>query len=336
MAGFDAWLTVTDPALLAEHLAAEFRLSRNEMEKVSEALAPAFALGLRRALADPAAAAGLSRAFRAMMPGSGYGAAAVPNAPPGQAFLDAFFGSEALAAAVARQASLVAGIAPDTIQKLMPGLAMLTMESMARAAMREAGRSRPAAGPGEAGRLGSLEGLAAATGDVGEAAAAMMRRGAEVPAALSRSSATPPPGRPAPPAAAFGPGAMADAFAEALGAGFGGLAGKAGRSAPPLPLPSVRPSASKEAAPGPFDPPAALPADALAPFTVLFEAVARGRHAQGDGALAPAPLAAEPGSAAAGDRPAGGRLHPDGRLGDDYAKEMAALFERHAGVGKAV
>ncbi|RYE84887.1 MAG: hypothetical protein EOP19_10575, partial [Hyphomicrobiales bacterium] len=98
-------------------MAEQFRLSRNELEKAQAALQPAFALGLEKAMASPAAWSDLARAFSAMVPGDG---AAMPGIERGRAFTDTVFGSDALTAAIARQASLFAGIAPDTLQKLMP------------------------------------------------------------------------------------------------------------------------------------------------------------------------------------------------------------------------
>ena len=313
MASFNEWLTVSDPQLLAEHLAEQFRLSQNELRKVSEALAPAFALGLRRAMNDRAAAPDLSRAFSAMMPGSGYGAASVPNSLPGQAFVEAFFGSDALAGAVARQASLFAGIAPDTIQKLMPGLALLTMETMARAVMADAERHRPSA---------------SAAGDLGAAAAEMMRRGAKAVEALSRPSDVPVPSGRAPvsagPTGAFLPGAMADLFAAALRGAVAPMA--AGAAAPSPAKPKL------DEAPGDFELPGAMAA--------LFGPIGVGtRRESRTPALPPSPAPLPKRGRKPVPRSGGiadDIMRSGEKIREDYAKEMAMLFERYGGSGGAV
>jgi hypothetical protein len=301
MASFDDWLTVSDPRLYGEALAEQFRLSQKELEKASQALAPAFALGFQNAMADPKSWPELTKAFYGLVPG--LGGAQPTSSHPGEIFTRAFFGSDALSSAIARQASLVAGIAPDTLQKLMPGLAALTMQSMVRSSMETLGRSTPA-------------GLA--TGDLGGATAEMMRRGANAVEALSRPSESASARR----GSVFsGPAeGMADIFANSLKASLSWL----------QPRPGPAPEAAK----------AEVPADPMAPFAAMFKAFADG-FSKGTPQKeapppspppAPEPKAAAPASA---DDLVGGMLRTGQSLGDGYAREMAALFERYGRAPKA-
>lgn len=242
MASFDDWLTVTDPRLFGEALAEQFRLSQKELDKARQALAPAFALGFQNALADPKSWQDLSKAFYGLVPGFSGGSAA--DGKPGEIFTRAFFGSDALVSAVARQASLVAGIAPDTLQKLMPGLAALTMQAMVRSSMETLTRNTPA-------------GLA--TGDLGGATAEMMRRGANAVEALSRPSDS---GRRGqgfanPMAEPFGN--MTDVFAQSLKASLSWM--------------QPGPAAGTKTA---ETPKAGSPVDPMAPFAAMFKAFTDG------------------------------------------------------------
>ncbi|KQT69768.1 hypothetical protein ASG54_14990 [Aureimonas sp. Leaf460] len=300
MASFDDWLTVTDPRLFGEALAEQFRLSQKELEKATQALAPAFAIGFQNALADPKSWQDLSKAFYGLVPG-------LSGATPGQGhageiFTKTFFGSDALVSAVARQASLVAGIAPDTLQKLMPGLAALTMQAMVRTSMENLTRNAPA-------------GLA--TGDLGGATAEMMRRGANAVEALSRPSDS---GR----GAAFanpmaGPlGGMADVFSQSLKAS----------------LSWMQPGPAAEAK-KPESPKAPPPIDPMAPFAAMFKAFADGMSGAAAQKEPPPPPAPEPAAPAPSGDLVEGLMRSGQSLGDGYAREMAALFERYGRPSKA-
>lgn len=283
MAGFQDWLTVNDPERLAAAMAEQFRLSQKELEKAQAALQPAFALALQNAMASPAAWSTLATAFSAAMPGKG-----LPGVEHGTAFLETVFGSDALTQAIARQASLFAGIAPDTMQKLMPGLALLGLDAMMRQTMAQIARNQP-------------EGLA--TGDFGGATAEMMRRGANAVEALSRPSGTRSPSAP-----------FADAFAT-MAQGFGWNPAPAPAAAPPTPEP--------------FNP--------MMPFASFLEAFGKNL---GDPAAPPAPAPAEPPPAPAGTAQGpydavGSLLRSGQKMQEDYAREMALLFDRHPPPGKA-
>lgn len=318
MAGFQDWLTVTDPKLLAETMAEQFRLSQNELEKAQAALQPAFALGLEKAMASPSAWSDLANAFAAMVPGDG---AAMPGIERGRAFMDTVFGSDALTQAIARQASLFAGIAPDVMQKLMPGLALLSMEGMVRQTMANLARHQPA-------------GLV--TGDFGGATAEMMRRGANAVEALSRPSDAP--GARAP---GFAPTYFADAFSDALKQGMAWMP-----AGPPPPAPS-RAKPPQEAAPETFNP--------MLPFATLFDAFAKGMQGAIDESGTPAaevPPASEPATRSApkeepraashdetapasDDSMVADLLRSGQKMQADYAREMASLFERYQAPSKA-
>lgn len=301
MATFDDWLTVTDPRLFGETLAEQFRLSQKELEKATQALAPAFALGFQNALSDPKSWQDLSKAFYGLVPGLAGGSAADPK--PGDIFTRTFFGSDALVSAIARQASLVAGIAPDTLQKLMPGLAALAMQAMVRSSMETLTRNAPA-------------GLA--TGDLGGATAEMMRRGANAVEALSRPSDS---GRRAgvfanPATESFG--SVADVFAQSLKASLSWMQPGAG-AAPP------KPEGTK--APRPIDP--------MAPFAAMFKAFGDGMSGAAKEKEPPPPPPPEPEPAGPAGDLVGGMLRSGQSLGDGYAREMAALFERYGSTSKA-
>ncbi|GGD06385.1 hypothetical protein [Aureimonas glaciei] len=310
MASFDDWLTASDPKLFAESLAAQFRLTQTELEKAQEAMQPAFALGLQRALANPAAWGDLAKTYAAMMPaGAAFG---LPQAQPAEAFMQAMFGSDALTGAIARQASTFAGIAPATMQQMMPGLAMLTMETLVRSTLAGLARNQP---PG------------LATGDYGSATAEMMRRGANAVEALTHPSDQGAARR----GTSFdpwSPSAYSQTFAEAVKAGQAWM--------PPAPSPP-RPAAAADM-PKPFDP--------IQAFAALFDAFSKGMGAPTEAAPtppAPAPAAATPPP----PEPAGDvDAPPTETLVDDlfrsgqkfqaeYAKEMANLFERYQGTAKA-
>lgn len=300
MASFDDWLTVSDPKLFAESLAAQFRLTQVELQKAQEAMQPAFALGLQRALASPAAWSDLAQSFAAMVPG--VAAFGLPQPQPAEAFMQAIFGSDALTGAIARQASLFAGIAPATMQQMMPGLAMLTMETLVRTTLAGIARNQP---PG------------LATGDYGSATAEMMRRGANAVEALTQPSDRNAPRRASPDP--WSPAGLSGIFADALKSGQGWV--------PSTPSSPRGHGGTPEA----FNP--------MLPFATLFDAFAKSLQ----GPAAPATAAAPPIHHAV--PPADAAPPPQDNLVDDlfrsgqkfqeeYAKEMASLFERYQGAAK--
>lgn len=144
MPDFFDWLSAADAGQATDRLAERFRLSQEEMRATTDALVPAFMLGLRRAMGDPAAWAGVTEAAGAFVPGAG----APPSAADGKRLLDALFGPE-LAEAVARRASALSGQTPDAIRTMMPALGALTIQSMLGMAGLGA-RNYPTDGAGQA------------------------------------------------------------------------------------------------------------------------------------------------------------------------------------------
>ncbi|WP_062013332.1 DUF937 domain-containing protein [Aureimonas sp. AU4] len=141
MPDFFDWLSAADAGQATDRLAERFRLSQEEMRATTDALVPAFMLGLRRAMGDPEAWAGVTQAAQAFVPGTG----ALPSAADGRRLLDALFGSE-LSEAVARRVSALTGQTPDAIQTMMPALGALTIQSM----LGMAGRHYPTDNAGQA------------------------------------------------------------------------------------------------------------------------------------------------------------------------------------------
>lgn len=239
MTDFFDWLSAFDAGASTDRLAAQFRLSPAEMRRTTDALVPAFMLGLRPFMADPASWTGFMSRMAALAPRTGAGAADPVRG--GQAMLETLFGSE-MTQAVARQASLLTGQSTDTVARMMPTLATLTLQSILAMASEA---SRPD-GTGFAGDAG------------GRMLAETMRRSANAVDAFSRPSAQGAPGS-APPARSlhdlFG-GALAPGlpWPSPFGAapwpsadpfGFFAAFGKTG-APPPPPAPAPPPPASPE------------------------------------------------------------------------------------------
>lgn len=172
MTDFFDWLTATDAGVLADRLATQFRLSQEEMRRTTDALVPAFMLGFQRSMLDPDAWGKLLRGFAPSLP---FGTASpLPSQEAGEAFVRTLFGPE-LAGAVARQASLLSGQAPDVIEKMMPALGLLSFQSMLQT-MAAFGRQAPGSYP---------------TDPAGQAMAEAMRRSANALEAFSRPADAP-------------------------------------------------------------------------------------------------------------------------------------------------
>lgn len=176
MTDFFDWLTATDAGALADRLAEQFRLSQDEMRRTTDALVPAFMLGIQRAMADPAAWGRLMQGFAPLMPMlAGGSATGLPSREAGEAVMRGLFSPD-LVPAIARQASLLTGQAPDVIERMMPALGVLTLQSMMQTMSILAARS-PASYP---------------TDPAGHALAETMRRSANAIEAFSRPSAASP------------------------------------------------------------------------------------------------------------------------------------------------
>lgn len=299
MTDFFDWLTAVDSGLGADRLRERFRLSEAEMRRATEALTPAFLIALQQMTSDRSAWADfIGRASSAALPGA---SALAPSGGSPADFAIRLFGSPALAQSVTRQASMMAGIAPDTLAKMMPELGLMTLRTMMQ--MAGTGAMRPGAMPADTG---------------GQAMAEIMRRSANAVEAFSRPSSEPARSPTASPQAL-----METLFADALKGGFPWMTGGAARSAAaPKAVPSAEPVQAYAAAFSPF----------LA-FAPLLEAIAAPKgaaHTDG-GAAETARQGPEPVGPASGDPLAGlTRAMEAGRaMQETYAQEMLALFDRH-------
>lgn len=192
MPDFFDWLSAADAGVATDRLAERFRLSGEEMRATTDALVPAFMLGLRRAMGDPAAWDAVTQAAGAFVPGTG----APPSPTDGKRLLDALFGPE-LSEAVARRASALTGQTPEAVRAMMPALGALTFQSMLGMAQGGAGRYP--------------------TDGAGQALAEAMRRSAAAVEAFNRPSG--------------GTGATANLFGDAMRMGFPWMAWAPGAGA---------------------------------------------------------------------------------------------------------
>ena len=306
MTDFFDWLTVGDSGLGADRLADAFKLSHREMRETTEALAPAFTLALQRAMLDPAAWTELSHRFLPFMEGTTMPGPETARSPAAKDLANALFGSRDISNAVARKVSLASGIAPDTVEKLMRNLSIMTMQTMVKMMLANVARNQPT-------------GLA--DGNYPAAIAEMMRRGANAMEAMGRPSDSPQRRQPSFPSAA-GSDYLAGLFADALN-------GKLPFMPPAARATGSPPSASRRTS---DDAPPASDFIPFQPFEAMMEGFARGLQS-GDGAAtdepesqAPAP---EPEATPANtfdDLARAGQ-----KMQDDYARQMTELFQRFQG-----
>lgn len=291
MTEFFDWLTAVDSGLGTDRLRERFRLSEDEMRRTTEALAPAFVLGLQRLMSDTTAWTDFNRRLAAFAP-AGTDPASAMTAKPA-AFMTDLFGTRALADSVSRQASLMAGVSPDTIAKMMPELGLMTLHAMMT--MVASGPTAGAASPGDA---------------AGRATAEWMRRSANAIEAFSRpSSQAQPSPRPD----------LHSLFADALSGGFAWML-------PAAPAGEAAPSSTRRAEP---DAPPPFPFLPMPPF---FSLPVQGGGASGKAETAPsAERASDEPKDGAGEPFVGlAKAAEAGRsMQETYAREMIALFDRH-------
>ncbi|KQT87943.1 hypothetical protein [Aurantimonas sp. Leaf443] len=305
MTDFFDWLTATDSGLAADRLASFYRLSHEEMRRTTEALAPAYSIALQKAMNDPFAWSELWRRFVPLMNDS--------RVDVGSGLSETLFGSQGLSSAVARQASVACGIAPDVVEKLMQNLSLMTVQAMLGMMMANMARNQPA---------GLLE------GDYPGAIAEMMRRGANAVEAMGRPSDQ----RRPQPGGLFASDTLEKIFAGTLKGGLPWLPPTAG-ARPPAPAPrretTIAPSLES------FDP--------FLPLTAMLDGFSRGlstEESAGPKAAAPAEARKTPDPAPAakpaedetgeGAPPILEAMARDGRrMQEDYAREMMALFKRY-------
>ncbi|MCP8939201.1 DUF937 domain-containing protein [Alsobacter sp. SYSU M60028] len=237
-------------------MARQFGLSPPQAESAVDALLPAFAIALQRALQDPAAAMRLMATLAQAQQQALLATAAQALSPerkeatPGIDAMAAFFGSGELARAIAAQAAAASGLAPQTMQQLMPAMAGMLAAGLARS-MAEGGFAAMfapmmagfGAGAPQAGLAGGLA-----------AYQEMMTR--MMQAAMAPAEPRPEP-RPEPAAAPFDPAA----FAAMMGRMFG----------------APQPEAAAEPEPEPPPPP---PTSSDLGYEALSRMVETGRAAQ--------------------------------------------------------
>ena len=199
MTDFFDWLTAADSGLGADRLADAFNLSHEEFRGTTDALAPAFAMALQRAMTDPAIWQDLSRRFVPLMRQATAPGPETARSAAAKSLSDTLFGSPDVTSAIARKVSLANGVAPDAVEQLMRNLSVMTMQTMVQMMLANMARSQP-------------KGLT--EGDYPTAMAEMMRRGANAVEALGRPSEA----RTSAKAAPFGASssALAELFSNAL------------------------------------------------------------------------------------------------------------------------
>lgn len=299
MTDFFDWLTASDSGFASDRLREQFRLSPQEMRRTMEALAPAFLFGLQRLVADPAGWTDFMRRVAALGPDQvAPGLEGFSQAPTG-ALLGKLFGTDVLTDAVARQASSMAGVAPDTIRKMMPDLALMIVQTMMRMASAQSGLSHPAALPSDAG---------------GQAIAEMMRRSANAVEAFSRPASLPGGHR----APSTQPSYLEQLFADALKGGFpwmmpppGSASGHETRTAAPDPAGATSPTLA--------------PFFAFAPLLDAFANSNLEPQAEPEIEAKPEPAAPVVDPLA----PLSGLMEAGRSMQETYAAEMLALFDRH-------
>lgn len=161
MMNFLDWLGAAGSAVGSTpqgRLERQFGFRPEETRRAAEALGPAYLLGLQRLAGDVDAWTSL---IRSLAPGS---------APMGGAATPAFFGSDALARAVAGEAARHSGLPQDMLAAMMPTLSAMTVEAVMRMASPNARHPMP-------------------SDMFGSTAAEMLRRSANAVEAFSRPSA---------------------------------------------------------------------------------------------------------------------------------------------------
>ena len=239
MTDFFDWLKAAGAGEAADKLALQFRLSPEEMRATTDALVPAYILGMQRAMIDPKSWAELAERFGKV---GGFGANGFLPGPAGELVTRSLFGPD-LTAAIARNASLLTGQAPDTLQKMMAPFGALVfgaaLQTMA------------------AGAANWPKGYA--TDTAGQALAEAMRRSANAVEAFHRPSDAAAPG-----ALPGTPAAMMNLFSDAWRSAFPWLP-QTPRAVPAAPASPFDPFGMMSAMTQAFAPPAPAPTPAKAP-----------------------------------------------------------------------
>ncbi|MCB8838012.1 hypothetical protein [Aurantimonas sp. VKM B-3413] len=274
MTDFFDWLTASDYGLGTDRLADTFKLSHQEMRKTADALAPAYALAMQRMMFDPAAWSEVSRRFLPFAADSAPTAGQdIAQSPAARDLSSALFGSQEIISTVARQVSLISGVTPDTVEKLMRNLSVMAIETMVKMMLANMARQQP-------------KGFA--EGNMPVAMAEMMRRSANAMEALGRPSDAPAPrpqaGMPQMPGTEY----LQKLFSDALN---GNLPWLPPSSVSPQAPANPKPSTSTRQSP-------AMPG--FPPFDEMAHAFLRGWHGSGEAERGEAKPAAGPDAAGTG------------------------------------
>lgn len=188
-------------------LARRFDARPEDIGRATEALGPAYLLGLQRLAGDVERWTSLMQTFVRPIPGT---------APP-PALALSFFGNDALTSAVAGEAARRANLPTEMITAMMPTLSAMTVEAV----MRMAAPGSRQAMPGD---------------PVGAATAEMLRRSANAVEAFSRPSTGP--------AGALSPFPFLDMFALPFAAMGRAPASAPSPATPDVPMDALKPAAA--------------------------------------------------------------------------------------------
>ena len=115
-------------------MAAQFGLSPEQVQAATEALLPAFSLGLQRNTADPMGMGGFLSALASGQHGKYFDNVSQAFNPAGlqdgNAILGHLFGSKDVSRAVATQAAQATGIGSEILKQMLPVLATTLMGGM--------------------------------------------------------------------------------------------------------------------------------------------------------------------------------------------------------------
>ncbi len=142
-----------------DNLAARFGLTSEQAEAATQAMIPAFSAALERLKTHPEALGGLIAEVAGGAHGASYVEPAAADGAAGAGAATRVFGSPEAIREVAQPVAKAAGVAPETIEAMLPAVASILLGGLANAM----------AGQGLSGVLGDLASAAAAPGGLGAA-----------------------------------------------------------------------------------------------------------------------------------------------------------------------
>ncbi len=142
-----------------DNLAACYGLTSEQAQVATQAMIPAFSAALDRLKAQPEALGGLIAEVAGGGHGPSYAEPAAAGGATGASAATQVFGSSEAIREVAQRVAEAAGVAPETIEAMLPAVASILLGGLAHAM----------AGQGLSGVLGDLASAAAAPGGLGAA-----------------------------------------------------------------------------------------------------------------------------------------------------------------------